>query len=1267
MMNEGTENDLEKYIQWAYKKLKSNSYYDNRNLFLKNRIVDFENDNVKDESSEDLINSIEDKFKEIAKVIEKDKEVNFNFIQSNDLEEDDLKFSKILHNDYQVKVNFTIRSVPKSIIYDKKGSTIIRNFEEKNSKAIVDKLMYYLDIDIMSQIIGTLWVMIIGKEIEKEYKDYAEGNILEDNIHDNLKLFRPYYLAYERWRDDAINIVEDRINKGNRSTMISLDIKEYYYSINLDIDRDKEEMLRIFDQSESKKFVSKEVFKSINNYVFKVIEAYSKAMNLNSVFNNQVNEYKYILPIGFLPSSILGNWYLHEFDRLVNKKITPLYYKRYVDDILIVLNTDYNKQKIFSEEEILNNKFYENDLFEIGILVNNKSENIEGKKGTEIIVLNNAKSFLEFTNKVNRMDTILKKSILDNLEKILSGDIKIDGIKNKFVEDDVFLDWSINNPIKNKCTLKELEDNIKEINKNLKFESSRFKKIYLIKEYIENKDAYLSIQDEKVKVYDFESNGSKALIENFKRQILENSSAFKFLPQKDQVLNSFDSEVYKVDYKDSIHKLSSIEDLKINRYNLSKFLARIIYSDKLENDDYTKDVDEKILWIFQGRHAIEYFFLWDKVFNYYLMNKKYDKIKKLYNNIYNSINNLKLDFAEFSFTDINCNYDEEKNSIKEDNLKSDLKVYLKFVLAMNYALDDGIFINNNYTELNTIEKFEEKIKKDLERKLNNENGIDIEILGIYKLKEYIRISNMLNHSLVKSPLINYYYLNYKKCYSNKYNIININFINSILGKQELLTNRNSCFFVNSNYKNCIVRQAFDNKKECESNNCNIEMCKFSVEYNPRFVHLHECIINSINNIIARGEIVCKGKEIIEAENSFYNLNGVKHKNYNINICSDVSTVLNYVIEKDEIHCIKKNKKIDIKVHNNKCIELNHINGNSCRNCNYNIVCLKNKIFNTHYKYFDLNDYLFVQKERIINYLEYGRNQKKNKLKIGIVNMKIHDEDLVSSFKKVPNIGSERLEKISKLLNMAIKNGAEVIVFPEVSVPIEWLGVISDFARRHDVLIICGLEHIIYDNKLCCNYIATILPDKYKDYTYAVVKLRLKNHYSPKEKEWVKGYGWDIPTENNSSSGFWKKEYDLFRWKGIDFSTFSCFELANIQDRALFTSFVDLLIGSVHNRDVNYYSNIMESLARDVHCYFVNVNNSSLGDNRIIKPSSTNTKNILQVSGGINDVVLIGEIDVKKLRDFQIKNHNLQKDDKSFKAVPPEFKYNNVKIRDNLPL
>ncbi|MCX0377972.1 reverse transcriptase domain-containing protein, partial [Clostridium perfringens] len=518
-------------------------------------------------------------------------------------------------NDLQEQGTFTIRTVPKSIrSYDEEYYKIISNFEDNDSKAKVDKLMYYLDIDIMSQIIGTLWVMMIGKDLEEEYIDYVAGNLLEQDMDkNNLKLFKPYYLSYERWRDDAINIIENRLKNGNRSTMLSLDIKEYYYSINLDIEYYKKKIIKKYkirkflDNNISENDIEKldefKVFKYINDYVFNVIRAYSKAMNLRKI-NNERNGFRNILPIGFLPSSILSNLYLSDFDKSVNKILSPLYYKRYVDDILIVLNTDYKKQEKFKNEDILNKKFYENELFEIGVLVNNSLENnktlskINRKKEkdkTEIIVLNSIDNFMNFIKKIDRDDIELKKNILNILKKYI--------IRDKF-ENDEFKSWKKTNPIEKKCNIEEVEKNLKYINEKLIIKSSKFKKIYLLKEYIKNKESYLVIQDEKVRIYDFSSSGSKALIENFKKEIAKNSSVFKFLPQKDEVLNNFDSEVYKLEYKDSINKLSSISEFKINRYNLSKFLARIIYSDKLENADYINDVNEKISWIFEGKYAV---------------------------------------------------------------------------------------------------------------------------------------------------------------------------------------------------------------------------------------------------------------------------------------------------------------------------------------------------------------------------------------------------------------------------------------------------------------------------------------------------------------------------------------------------------------------------------------------------------------------------------------------------------------------------------------
>lgn len=86
-----------------------------------------------------------------------------------------------------------------------------------------------------------------------------------------------------------------------------------------------------------------------------------------------------------------------------------------------------------------------------------------------------------------------------------------------------------------------------------------------------------------------------------------------------------------------------------------------------------------------------------------------------------------------------------------------------------------------------------------------------------------------------------------------------------------------------------------------------------------------------------------------------------------------------------------------------------------------------------------------------------------------------------------------------------------------------------------------------------------------------------------------------------------------------------------------------------------YSNILESLSRDIHCYCVQVNSSDYGDSRITKPSKTEDKDIMRTKGGINSTILVDEIDVSQIRDFQLKEYNLQAYDKKFKPTPPGFK------------
>lgn len=1184
---EYNKEDIEYLLKIAYKKLKSEIYFDTSNLFMRKKIAQFEKYNNESD--------------------------NFNLrIKSLAI--------KIMNDELDNHVdNIGYNCLPKSVIVEEKEEeNHIKNYINHGIYNL-NKITYFIDIDVESHIMGVLWVLLFGKKLEKLYGNNTYGNRLANSIYNNdINLFKPYFNEYEKWKNNGITSVEKMIDLKKKSFMISLDIQDYYYSTNVSFNRLKED-LELDDFDNIKKVKGKINKARIEMIVFKFIniifERYNKKLIDDKIIKSNKMEEKYnnlIIPIGFTPSKIISNWYLKELDNEIIDKINPMYYGRYIDDILIVI-PKYNKN-MQNYKHILNDYFCNNNIFTYALYNNHNNIVILNKKDN----IENLKLIIEF---IPREDLKLKSYIKEKFKQISSE-----------FEIDIFEDWN-SKTIKEYLDLfyidlrknDEFEDIYKEIIIELKFNNNNSKKIYIANKYIQNNCLKnIVIQEAKIRVFEFKHNGSRALLDAFKLELKKNASIFRFLPEKTEVLKGFDREAFKIDYLDNINKLSDVKGFDISKYKLSKFLARIIYSDKLENDSYTKTLDQKILWAFKDDRCIEYYTLWEKVLVYYVINSRYKKVYEFIQNILKSIDNMDIKIDDFQMY-----YPKD---LQEDKIihivRDSLIKHLEIAISMVYALDDGLFKEYKESYSNKDQVIDElHVMSYLTQNMDLKN-IDTNnfFRTIKEDKNNLRLSNMIRHDLVREVL-----LNYTNLISNRE--MNNEKLNLIEKKVDIKNteSRYRCTIINKSYEQRKNRIEEDRKENCEesckysiSKDCNIS-CKYKLSdhaknYSPRFVNLHELIIYEINYRMSRGEIISGNRYITDAMDKFTDINGIYFsEGYRKRILTSV----------DEIRF---------------------------QNLNY----------------YNIDDYLFTQKQAKINIFNLESYIDSKRLKIGIVNMRVNESDIVDSFNKVPNLSDKRLERINSLLNSAVKNGAEMIIFPEVSIPYQWLGPISNFAKNNDVAIVCGLEHIVYENKLCCNYLATILPERYESYNYAIIKLRLKNTYSPKEKQWVNGYNWRVPTmigknvvEENKEQFI--KEYDLFRWRGVDFSAYSCFELANIKDRALFGSYVDLLIGSVHNKDTNYYSNIIESLSRDIHCYFVQVNNSEIGDNRIISPSSTVSKNIVQVTGGLNDVVLVGEIDIEALRAHQQLDHSLQIENSDFKPSPPEFNYENVRVRNKLPL
>jgi hypothetical protein len=387
------------------------------------------------------------------------------------------------------------------------------------------------------------------------------------------------------------------------------------------------------------------------------------------------------------------------------------------------------------------------------------------------------------------------------------------------------------------------------------------------------------------------------------------------------------------------------------------------------------------------------------------------------------------------------------------------------------------------------------------------------------------------------------------------------------------------------------------------------------KFSPRYIHFHEIALSEF-----RQQLLKKSKKIKNAE----------------------ETLISFETRED--------KKEDKKGY----IEQSKVNFEAANE--YVTSKYKIKFDYEHFAKSSIRNKSKEEEKIVIKQISIDTHQKKEKLRIGLVNMKLDERNIKESYLKNPIFDKKRKEDINHLLNLIEKESwkygkLDMIVLPEVSIPYKALSWLCQYALQHEVIMVFGLEHWIVNN-VAFNFMVTLLPFHIKNtdenidgYKAILPVFRIKNHYSHTEKTILESYRYEIPKLSPN-------EYHIFNWKGINFATFNCFELADIKHRAMFRDEVDLVVACENNKDTSYFSNIVESYVRDLHCYMIQANNSKFGDTRITKPVCNAEMNQVKIKGGINAVVLIDEIDIKSLRDFQIQEYIPE--NKDFKPTPPGF-------------
>ncbi|HBL7176459.1 TPA: RNA-directed DNA polymerase [Escherichia coli] len=274
------------------------------------------------------------------------------------------------------------------------------------------------------------------------------------------------------------------------------------------------------------------------------------------------------------------------------------------------------------------------------------------------------------------------------------------------------------------------------------------------------------------------------------------------------------------------------------------------------------------------------------------------------------------------------------------------------------------------------------------------------------------------------------------------------------------------------------------------------------------------------------------------------------------------------------------------------------------------------------------------------------------IKVALANMRVERRNIESACRKdqSPNLSYERQRNLYRILNSATEENVQILLLPELSIPVSWLPFMAAHSRRKQISLIFGLEHWVI-NERAYNILVEMLPytSNFKHKSSMLV-FRVKNHYAPSEITMLNSLRLKISSPKPS-----KQRYHLIKWKNVSFSTYNCFELANIEHRALFRSQLDILFACVWNQDINYYQHITESATRDLHCYVAQSNTSHYGGSCVLQPTSSTISNKIYVKGGENHCILTTTLNIYALREAQYRSFRINSD--TIKHNPPGFDYN----------
>ncbi|WP_445427426.1 RNA-directed DNA polymerase [Alishewanella sp. HL-SH05] len=274
---------------------------------------------------------------------------------------------------------------PECCSYDNKETSVIfaspeedwtNRITTKPAQVAEFRLMALCSIDF--HVLSALWMLEVGHLFDQKLTDNVYGSRLRRNRHNEINpmalgSFKPYLKPFRDWRDGAIKAMRSALTEKKKVIALTADVSSFYHELNAGF------MLSASFLAQIGINLSEQQTK-LHQLFITALQAWAKNTPLEKG-----------LPVGLPASAVVANTALIKLDQFISQQVVPLYYGRYVDDILLVMENTSNLKQSADFWQWVINRDGGNDLLALsGGAVKFKPDYLQGDR----IVFENSKNKL---------------------------------------------------------------------------------------------------------------------------------------------------------------------------------------------------------------------------------------------------------------------------------------------------------------------------------------------------------------------------------------------------------------------------------------------------------------------------------------------------------------------------------------------------------------------------------------------------------------------------------------------------------------------------------------------------------------------------------------------------------------------------------------------------------------------------------------------------------------------------------------------------------